>query len=499
MAWLDAAKSIWQRMNEPAQSALGYDVIADVTKRKQASSNLRSEDLELFQAQRQELTAQSRDAMRNFAIARWAVGKHLDFVSRHSFSCQTKTRFDTDVQDLMEEYSNDPNQCDITGRHTLDRIVRMTEARAVLEGDHLINKVSDGRLQQIEGDRLRGVLGVGISPTSVHGIELDKFGKAKSYKVWERMLFGGYVNPVDLPAEHVLFHAYYPNERSDQVRGIGLITAGLADFIDAYEWQDLTKATAKLRTAFGMIVTSEAMDGLGDNYELPTIPQYAPDGTLLAPTTPAKYEVELGKGPFKLEMDPGEDVKFLTDNSPSIETFEFFKSTIGFALKSLDLPLCFYDEGLANFFGNRAQLIMYIESCKYKRKNLRQNILNPLTQWLIVRWVAEGRLRLPANGRLDKIPYHWHPAGIPYWNPVQEVTADLQQIAGGLATFEDVYLERTGRDWFADMLRLKEQQKFLIDNDIKLDPKVMNFIQINSDPNQVGSSPLSQLPAGVAL
>jgi capsid protein len=489
-------------------TSFGYDAVSDVKKRRMSSPNLRSEDIELLQAQRQQLNAQARDSMRNFAIARWAVGKHLDFVSRHSFICQTgDPTFDRQAQSLMEWFSHEPANCDIQARHTLDRIVRMTEARAVLDGDHLLLKLDSEKIQQVESDRLRGLLGVGIDDTHVHGVELDKFGRAKRYQIWTRNLYGGYKDPEYVSADDVLFHAYYPNERSDQVRGIGLITAGLNDFVDAYEWQDLTKAAAKLRTAFGMIVTSDAVDGLGEHYETPTAPpadeQYDPYGNILAANPGrGKYEVELGKGPFKLEMDPGEDVKFLTDDSPSSETFEFFKSTIGFALKALDIPLCFYDEGLTNFFGQRAALIVYLESCKTKRRNLVTNVLRPLTKWLLVRWIASGRLKLPAGADINRIAFAWHPAGVPYWNPVQEVSADIQQIQAGLGNWEDIYLERTGRDWYADILRLKKQQDFIKTNGVLLDPKTIQFIQIASDPAAVGgSNPLSTLPTfgGLAL
>ena len=357
MSWADASRSffngLFTEMNAPAQSrvsSLGYDIVTDVTKRKQVNPNNRSEDVELLQAQRQQLVAQSRDSMRNFAIARWAIGKHLDFVSRFSFSCQTRTSFDSDVQKLMDEYANEPKNCDITGRHTLDRIVRMTEARAVLDGDHLLSKLSTGHLQQIETDRLRGLLGNTSDGTNIHGVELDPQGRALSYKVWKRMLFGGYTEPVDIPADQVLFHAYYPNERADQVRGIGLITAGLSDFIDAYEWQDITKAVAKLRTAFGIIFTSNGDDGIGETTEDVPHQVLGPDGQLYTAPYQGKYKVDLGKAPFKLELDPGEDAKFLTDMSPSTQTFEFFKSTIGFALKSLDIPLCFLNVAVSQCY-----------------------------------------------------------------------------------------------------------------------------------------------------
>ena len=68
----------------------------------------------------------------------------------------------------------------------------------------------------------------------------------------------------------------------------------------------------------------------------------------------------------------------------------------------------------------------------------------------------------------------------------------IQAIQAGLGNWEDIYLERTGRDWFADMLRLKEQQKFLADNEISLDPKVLQLVQVTD------SNPLNTLPTGVA-
>lgn len=476
---------------ERQTSRLGYDAVDDVKKRRQASPTLRSEDLELNAAKRRQLVAQANDCMRNFAIARWAVGKHLDFVSRFGFSCQTKTAFDYDVQTLMEEWSNEPTQCDIMGRHTLDRIVRMTEARAVLAGDHVLAKLKSGHIQQIEGDRIRDEVSL-IDESMVHGVRINEQGRALAYRVWRRLKAGNYQFERELRAEDVLFHGYFPSERSDQVRGIGLITAGLNDFVDAYEWQDLTKATAKLRTAFGIIVTTKALDGIGTHTD---ITEDTDGDGLLTDETP-KYEVDLGKGPFKVELDPEEDMKFLHDDSPSPNTFEFFKSTIGFALKSLDIPLSFYDEGLTNFFGQRAALILYLESCKTKRKNLVMNVLRPLTRWKIRQWVAEKRLRVPPNGNIDRVPFNWHPAGCPYWNPSQEINADIQAIQSGLGNWEDIYLERTGRDWFADMKRLAEQQQFLKDNNVALDPKVIQFIQIGSDPVQTGSNPLSSLPTG---
>lgn len=475
----------WQR----ATTQFGYDAIERSGKRRMASPNLRSEDRELLTPQRRQLIAQSRDLMRNFSIGGWAVRKHLDFVSRFSFSSQTKTSFDYEFQARMNEWMEDPRRCDITAQHTFQRMLRMSEARAVLDGDHLLIKLQGQKLQQIESDRIRTSL-FNLNRRVVHGCVQNEPGATLAYQVHARGPGGcGYEFQREVPAEHCMFHAYYPGERSDQARGVGLITSGINDFIDAYEWTGIAKATEKARAALAMIFKTQADTAAGD---------YSMWGS--------KYKVDLGRGPLKLELDKDDEVEYLSSQTPAGNTVAFFNGCIGFALKSLDIPLCFYDETLTNFFGQRAQFILYIESCKAKRDNLRTNVLNPLTRWLARCWIADGTLPLPTgvtSTTLHRLPFNWRPAGLPWWNPVQEVTAALMAIRGGLANYEDIYLEATGRDWFEDMLRLKEQQKFLKDNEIVLDPSLApamaEFLvgqqqQQDQQQQQGAFNPLSQLP-----
>ena len=464
-------------------TSFSYDAVEQTTKRRTASKVIRTEDRELISPKRQQLISQSNDLMRNFSIAGWAVRKHLDFVSRFSFASQTKTPFDYEFESRMRDWCEDKRRCDVRKQHTFHRMLRMAEARAVTVGDHLLIKVEGQRLQQVESDRIRTAAKRDPRAKVVDGCIQNSDGATIGYQVHRRGSNGvGYHYQRDIPAEHGLFHAYFPSERSDQTRGVGLITSGINDFIDAYEWTDIAKATEKGRAALAMIFKTESPDGVGE---------YEAVGN-------GKYNVTLGKGPFKLELEPGDDVEFKGSDTPAGNTVAFFNGCIGFALKSLDLPLCFYDETLTNFFGQRAQFILYIESCKSKRDALRANILHPLTHWLRACWIADGSLTLPpgvTSTTLNKLPFQWRPAGLPWWNPVQEVTAQLMAIRGGLANYEDVYLEATGRDWFADMLRLKEQQQFLEKHQIVLDPTLapaMAAFLIGQQQQQ--TSPLDGLP-----
>jgi capsid protein len=121
----------------------------------------------------------------------------------------------------------------------------------------------------------------------------------------------------------------------------------------------------------------------------------------------------------------------------------------------------------------------------------------------MAQFIAQGRLTLPAGltqTTLDRLPFQFRPAGLPYWNPVQEITASLMAIRGGLANYEDVYLEITGRDWFEDMLRLKEQQQFLTDNGINLDPDLAPamaaalYATLPQQQQNQPANPLADLP-----
>jgi capsid protein len=462
------------------QRAFGYDVVADSGNRRRDPLNaLRSEDAELDRQKRQKLLAIERDALRNFSVCRWAMGKHLDFVSTFSFASQTKTSFDTAFQDRMAKWMNEKDLCDIAGRHTFPRMLRMAEARAAGDGDHLLLMLEGNRLQQIESDRIRTYREMpGDKRRVVQGCVQNQFGKNIAYQIHRRGERGsGFHFQSEVDARHCLFHAYYPSERADQTRGVGLITSGLADFIDAYEWTGMAKAVEKVRAAFGVIFKGNDPDGHGT---------YTPLGN-------GKYDVEMGRGPFQLEMEGNDSVEFLSNDTPGGNTVAFFNACIGFGLKSLDIPLCFFDETLTNFFGQRAQFILYLKSCMQKRENLRANILNPMTKWLARSWVADGSLMLPPNGSIENLPFRWHPAGTPYWNPIQEVTAQLMAIRGGLDDYENVYLETTGRDWFAMIDRLAEQQAYIRDKKVILDealaPVMAAMLLQDNKDNPLGGLP----------
>jgi capsid protein len=409
--------------------------------RRDPGTRIQSSDALLDSQKRRRVIEGARELNRNFSVAAWAIRKHLDYVSTFTFQANTDDPvFNERLEALMNWY-NRPINCDIAGRHSLRRMVRLAEMRRVLDGDVFLVKLRDGRLQAIEGDRVR-------SPDNrvdpmynwVHGIKVGAGGSMNRVAVWSRSLDGQYSFERDISAGNVIQLAYF--DSFDQVRGVSPLTSAIASFQDSLEVTDYARAKAKITQLFALAITREMAD---DDAEL-----YGDE-----------YKVDLGRGPVKLELDPGDKAEFLESRHPSTEFQAFLTLSLQAALKSLDIPWSFYDEAYTNFFGSRAALIQYQQACKAKREDLKE-MLDRITVWKIQQWMAAGILSMPAGvQQIDQIYWDWIPAGVPYWNPEQEITGDLMAVEGKLRTRSEIRREKYGDDWRDVVRKLAEERDYL--------------------------------------
>lgn len=410
-----------------------------------ATPIIQSEDRELDSGKRRQLQANAADAVRNFAVASWALRKHLDFVSRFHFKCKTgDDETDRQVESLVEEWSLAEN-CDVAGRHSLSRFIRLKEARACVDGDILTIMLADGRLQAVESDRIRQLdvsafaqaymTGASLTddpPGWINGVRVDKYGKALEYAVCRRRS-GGYEFERAVNANWALFHGYF--DRFDQVRGISPLAPGLNSLRDVYENFDYALAKAKVSQLFGIAFYSDKPQATG-------IVEEDDDGDSDEP----KYKVNLGGGPMALELEPGDKAEVIESKQPSDQFQSFTQSVIQVALKALDIPFCFYDESHTNFYGSKAAVTLYIESCKPKRNALRAH-LDRIIRWKIQQWVLEGKLSLPTIETVDNVTFEWVHAGLPWWDPAKEIAADVAAVESGLRSRTEIRKERYGDDW----------------------------------------------------
>lgn len=427
-----------------------YDAVDSTGRRKAVAPNSRPEDSILDSGRRSKLIANARDLHRNYSLAAWAIRRHLDYVAAFEFQARTPDKeFNKRLERLVAEWSK-PHNFDAAGRHSLNRFVRIVEARAVLDGDVGILKLRDGRLQAIESDRIRNQNGSTHEGEGewVHGVRVNSAGRALAYAIAKRTHFGGLEFEREVPARNLCLHGYF--DRFDQVRGVSPLASALNPFRDTYEASTYALSLMKVQQFFSLIINRKAGDQLG------VVSQINQDET-----EPARkqYEIDLGRGPGMLDMDPGDDAKFLQSNNPSGEFQQFTRFTIDIALKALDIPFSFYDEAHTNFFGSRGAWLHYERACEAKRQALG-DLLTRLTWWRIVLWWLNDELELPAGTPLEELAFEWFPSGVPWWDPAKEIAADLSAVSAGFDTPQRITKERGRGDWFDNIDRIAEARAY---------------------------------------
>jgi len=417
----------------------GYDAADDRGRRRSPVSVTYSEDAIANQRIRRILEANSRDLARNFAIAKWAIGKHLDYVTAFSFQAKTA---DMDFNRELEayiEFRSMPGQFDVAGRHPLRRSVRLSEGCRAVAGDILWLKIlspgpagdARGQVQFIESDRIRNPDDIEPGDTSwINGIQVAKSGATLAYGIHNRGQGSQFEFARKVPARNGYLHAWY--DRFDQVRGISPITAALNWFRDVYEGFEYTLARTKIEQLFGIQVYRAASDPLGQ--VTPTVDS-DDDGD-----EDSSYELDFSKGPFMLDMDPGDKAEVLNGGNPAGSTTDFLKLMIHVALRTLDIPYSFFDESFTNFYGSRGGLIQYLKACENKIADI-QDCLNWWTNWVLGLAVADGTIRMPSGMEFQDIYYEHVPAGVPWWDPAKEARGQAMGIAMGVTSPQRVCRE----------------------------------------------------------
>jgi capsid protein len=447
---------LWSTLRSLSAGAFTY-AAAESGRRRMVTPTTKSEDRILDVAQRRIVIEDARDLRRNYSVARWAIRMHLDYVSTFAFQCKTKDKgLDSAVEAFMKS-AGTAKRWDVTRRHSMRRMTRLAEAHAVVDGDVGWHLLRDGRVQGIEGERIRtpvGGLPDGIDVNDlVHGVRLDKAGAAEDYCVNKRSQYGGWEFERMVPARHLLMHGYF--DRYDMVRGISPLASALNSFRDTYEAFDYALAKAKVCQLFGLAFKRDGGEqlpdlGFGEDEDETADP---------ASTDEPRYKVDISQGSPVLDLDPGDSVDILESKTPSTEFQQFMTMIIMAALKSLDIPFCFYNEAHTNYSGQRQAWLQYERASVEKRQNL-QELLEMAVRWRLAVGVLAGDLVLPRRMSVAELPLRFIPLGVPWIDPLKEVKADIEAVAGKLMSRQRISL-RGGGDWFEIADELAEEEAYI--------------------------------------
>jgi len=430
----------------------GYDAVSNKGRRKPPDGVLRSEDAELNRTERRKLTSGTRDIHRNFAIAQWMIRKHLDYVT--TFRFQPKGPHADWLAAKVREWSK-PEHFDIAGRHHRRMFFRLLEARRIIDGDCGMAKILTGHVQAIEGDRICTPYG-GPPPgvpidRVIHGVQVNDVGKAEAYSICKRGRVTDWGQQgIDLkfermiPAQHMWLHARF--DRFDQVRGISPIACALNDLRDTYESLEYIRMRMKLQQLFGLVLYR------GD-----------PQSITRESDAESDYETQnYGEtirlnGTKILDLDIGDRAEFLESKAPANETQQFIDQLVGITLKCLDIPFSFFKENFSNYSGSRQALLQYEQSASHTRS---ENI-DLSDDWLDWRLgIAELQGDWPEGARRSDFWWLWIPAGMPWIDPLKEISAEVEALNAQLTSRQRICRER-GQDFYQVADELKEERDYL--------------------------------------
>ncbi len=349
---------------------------------------------------------------------------------------------DERVERLIKWWSK-PGSFDVAKRHGLHRFIRIAESSRTVDGDVFLHLLDKGYVQAIEGDRVANVSGGLPGRYKIgdfkHGVKCAKGGAAQAFIVGNRngnqLIFDRVIS-----AKHMIQFAYW--DRFDQIRGISPLAAAINTTQDTSESIGYALARAKVSQLFAFLLRRAGGKAAGNVDD----PESGEDD----------LSTKFGKGPIVLELDPSDEAEFLESKQPASEFREFMLTMFSMCLKALDIPYSFYDESFTNYSGARQALLLYEQSAKAKRADVR-DLLNHLTYWRIVLWILDGVLVLPDGMTVDDLLWDWQASGLPWIDPLKETLADNKAVEGRLISRQRI-AKRMGNDWSEIEGELKDEE-----------------------------------------
>lgn len=426
------------------QSMFGYDALEPQGRRKKIARSVFREDYHTRGNKHRGLQASSADLVRNLSLAGWMVRRHLDYVACFEFHGRNDDEaINRQLEILMEEDSR-PSRADVSGRFTREKLFRLAESRRVLDGDTLLVKLRDGRMQGIQADLIRDPNRIPQNEQWINGVLINGFGRPLAYGIHKRDGYSSTEFTRRVNATNLIHYGFFDRYAADQVRGVSPLVSALNPLRDVYENFSFALAKAKVSQLFAMAFYRDSPDSVMPVEADPEQGTIDADGDSIE--EPRGFQAFVKSDTRYIDLNPGEKAEIIESKQPSTEFQNFTQLVLQVALKSLDIPFSFYDEAHTNFFGSRAAWLHYERSCKDKRDDqieMRRNY----TQWKLQSWIASGRLVLPTNMRQSDIAFEWVPRGMPWWDPSKEINGHIAAIKAGLDTPQRI-CRATGTDYF---------------------------------------------------
>jgi lambda family phage portal protein len=469
MTWLDRAIG-WLAPKaglERARARAALSVVrsyegATVTRR---TSNWRTSNASAnaeIQSGISRLRSRSRDLTRNNGYAKRAIAALVGNAVGTGIELGTKNKA------LLKAFSAWAKECDFYGDHDFFGLQALAARAGFESGDCLIvrvrTKAADAgrsgvplRIKVLEGDHL---------DTSVHGpqkdgnfaiagVEIDREGRRVAYHILR--VHPGETAIADLrstsdrvPAEDVIYH--FEKERPGQVFGVPRLAVSIMKLRDLDEYQEAQLVKKKIEACFAAFVATEGDDNaVGTSVETET----DADGNTRRVEKLSPGTIIYGRR--------GEEITFgqpsaSPDGTFTADTLHAIAAGIGCTYEQLtgDLSRVNY----SSMRGGRAEFKLLVE--QYRWLTFVPQVCERLYGWFEEAAYAAGKLRT------RDIEHGWTAPRWEYVDPKEDVQADKEELAAGLASLSEK-LRARGEDPEAVFKEIAEERAKLAKNGITVD------------------------------
>lgn len=374
-------------------------------------------------------------------------------------------RFNRTADALWFDWSRDPRRCDIERRRSFSGIQRWAVSEFVQTGDAIvvmsIKPDRSGRpslvLQLVESEQLdRYKLSVkdpqsGVEREVRGGVEVDEFGAAVAYWIYERhpndVVGFGRPTPMTLesvriPAERVCH--VVDAERARQTRGVTTLASCMSKLRDLGEYDYAHLQAARAEACIGVLITAEA-----DSHSSLGLNQPTSEGAAQRSDTDGNNELAF-QPMMAARLSPGEDVKPFTPARPG-GTYQPFMETSLRAIAAASGVS--YEQVARDFTGGtyssqRQAMLEDERELAPIQELIVTQLCQPVWEAFVELQVLTGRLVAPrfAVDRDLWVYAEWRPPARPWIDPEKEVNAHEKALAIGLDTKRRILLERQ-MDW----------------------------------------------------
>lgn len=401
------------------------------------------------------LMEQARDMDRNDTIVGTTIDRAVTQTVQGGLTLDPQTpdpKLNADLWARWDDWSNDPEQCDVSGEMTFGELESLALRQHLADGDHFGLPLAEGSLQMVEAHRCRTPRNT--KKNVVHGIMLDDRRRRLEYwftkdeidpfrpvtKVGEMTRYPAR----DDDGQRQVFHLYNP-KRTSQTRGVTAL-APIFDCLGMFEDINFARLVQQqVVSCFGVMHEYDA------NSSPPGMAGFQRGEATTRTRGDGSTQRTQGIAPgMEFFGAPGEKLRAFTSGVPNAEFFDHVRLILQLVGINLGMPLVLLlmDASETNFSGYRGAIDQARMGFRNNQRWLVRRFHRPIYRWKLSQWLAEDPALLHAfETHGDKIfAAKWNCPKWPYIEPLKDASADLLKMRNALSSPRRIFADR-GEDW----------------------------------------------------